>query len=273
MSLSFVVSTGRCGSGLLSRILRANPDVLSIEEVFGAVPAEDLLTGRLDGRGFWRRVAGAAPVVSRATLRTLTDDPGRLYDWLAAVVPRWPARPVPDHYRHLFSLLAERCGGPVIVERTGGSLRFVAGLHRAFPEARFVYLSRDGVECALSMSRRASPPAGCAGAVPLTAFGECWSSTTLEGAAELPLIPHDRWTTLRFETLLRDPAACLRRLARFLGAASPPEWLAWAAGQVEPAGIAAAAALGPGELAALREACSPGYAADEALHASHGHEP
>jgi sulfotransferase family protein len=33
--LTFVVGTGRCGSTLLSRVLREHPDVLSLSEFFG----------------------------------------------------------------------------------------------------------------------------------------------------------------------------------------------------------------------------------------------
>ncbi len=39
------------------------------------------------------------------------------------------------------------------MERSGGSLRIVARLARAFPDARFVHLVRDGRDCAVSMSR------------------------------------------------------------------------------------------------------------------------
>jgi Sulfotransferase family len=35
MRLTFVVGTGRCGSTMLSAILREHPDVLSMNEFFG----------------------------------------------------------------------------------------------------------------------------------------------------------------------------------------------------------------------------------------------
>jgi len=334
MSLTFVVSTGRCGSTLLSRLLRANPDILSLSELFGLVSIEERLAGRLDGRDFWHQLADpvpfidamardglaipeflypyatgrfapetGVPFISHMTLPMLTDDPDHLYDRLAAVVPDWPARPVPDHYRHLFSLLSRKFGGSVIVERTGGSIRSVAHLRRAFPEARFIYLSRDGMDCALSMSKHAGcrlpvlieaararagqrPPADqpaqpgtrfptfdpkaiMGSGIPLASFGDFWSTMTVDGAVDLAGLPLDRWTSLRYEELLRDPAASLRRLAGFLGAASPPEWLSWAADQIEPARAGASTALVSADLDALRAACSPGYAADEALRTRH----
>jgi hypothetical protein len=336
MNLTFVVSTGRCGSTLLSQLLRANPDILSISELFGLVSIKGRLAGHLDGREFWRQIADpvpfidamirgglalpeflypyttgrftpetGVPFISHMTLPMLTDDSDGLYDWLAAIVPCWPARPVPDHYRHLFSLLSDRFGGTAIVERTGGSIRELAHLRRAFPEARFIYLSRDGMDSALSMSKHAGcripvlaeaagararseqgPPADRATRqdtrvpiidakwimeceIPLASFGDFWSTMTLNGAAELLEIPLDRWTTIRYEQLVLDTAASLRRLARFLGVPSSPEWLSWAANQVRPEKIDPSATLAPKDLAELRAACSPGYAADEALHAQH----
>jgi len=324
MSLAFVVSTGRCGSTLLSSLLRANPDILSVGELFGLVSIEDRLTGHLDGPDFWRQISdpvpymdtiardvlapaefrypyatgrftpeNGVPFISHMTLPALTDNPDRLYYWLAAIVPSWPIRPVADHYRHLFALLAEKCGGSVIVERTSGSISSVARIRRAFPEARFIYLSRDGVDCAWSMSKhpgarllarteldKASQPSGRSKArtakkimeseIPLAAFGNLWSSMTQNGAAELSAIPLERWTTLRFEQLVQDPATSLRRLARFLGAAASPGWLLSAVGQIEPA-RSTCAGPAPDDLAGLRAACSPGYVADASLHALHAH--
>jgi hypothetical protein len=336
MNLAFVVSTGRCGSTLLSQLLHAHPDVLSVSELFGLVSIKDQLSGHMDGRGFWRQIADpvpfidamvrdgltlpeflypyttgrfvpetGVPFISHMTLPPLSDDPDGVYDWLATIVPRWPDRPVADHYRHLFSLLSGRFGGAVTVERTGGSIRAVAHLRRAFPEAVFIYLSRDGMDSALSMSKHAGarlpvlaeraaararaaqrPPVDrtprpgtrfptldaklimeCD--IPLAWFGDFWSTMTLNGATELAEMPTERWTAIRYEQLVLDPATSLLRLARFLDVSASPEWLSWATKQVKPDRIGPSAALSSKELAELRAACSPGYAADEALHAQH----
>ncbi|MER6563284.1 sulfotransferase [Streptomyces sp. NPDC001027] len=327
MALTFVINTGRCGSTLLSQLLHEHPDVLSISELFGIVPIKGRLDGRLDGREFWRQIAepvplmdamvrgglalpefrypyetgrfdpeAGVPFISHMTLPALTDTPDALYDRLAVRVSRWPARQVADHYRHLFSWLASHLGRSVVVERTGGSITFVAELRRAFPEARFVYLSRDGVDCALSMSKHAGTRipvlVEAAGTniraalapgpvtrhltldaksimecdIPLPAFGARWSAMTRSGAAELTRMPFGIWTAMRYEQLLLDPVTSLRRLAGFLEVAAPPEWLSSAASQVDPARVGAANLLDPEVLAPLRAACSSGYRADRALH-------
>jgi hypothetical protein len=81
------------------------------------------------------------------------EPPDPLYDELAPVVASWPKRPMPEHSYALFSELATRFGRRVIVERSGGSLKQINFLLENFPDARYVFLHRDGPDVALSMSR------------------------------------------------------------------------------------------------------------------------
>lgn len=189
MELTFVVGTGRCGSTMLSRLLRDHPDVLSMSEFFSTLriaaasgragfPVEEM-----DGAQLWRLLASpfpmldamisdglrtpemlypaggrfdpatGIPLVSHYILPMLGGDPDRLFDELAAEVPRWPRRPAAAQYQHLFGYLARRLGRPVVVERSASSLHMIPLLHAQFPAARFVHLYRDGPDCALSMSR------------------------------------------------------------------------------------------------------------------------
>ncbi|SDT17542.1 sulfotransferase family protein [Actinoplanes derwentensis] len=186
MAPTFVISTGRCGSTLLSRMLRLHPDVLSLSELLSTVRSRHPFGGETDGAEFWRMLsdpdpavdlmvtegltvseliypygrgrfdpAEGVPAICHMTLPMLTDDPDTLYDELAAEVPAWPSRPVADQYRALFSFLSARCDRPVVVERSGGSLNMLPQLRAAFPDARFVYLTRDGADSAVSMSGHA----------------------------------------------------------------------------------------------------------------------
>jgi hypothetical protein len=186
MALTFVISTGRCGSTMVSRMLRVHPEVLSLSELFSTVRNRGYLDGAPNGEEFWRMFsepdpaadvmvaeglgvsemiypygtgrfdpAEGVPAICHMTLPMLTDDPDALHDELAAEVPGWPARPIADQYRALFAHLAERFDRRVVVERSGASLWMVPRLREQFPEARFVYLTRDGADSALSMSRHA----------------------------------------------------------------------------------------------------------------------
>lgn len=188
MPITFVLSTGRAGSTLLSRMLALHPRVLSVSEFFAVLqgilrrhyyPAADM-----DGTELWRiastpdpladamvrsgqqvpemfypyetgrfKAETGIPIICHSTLPLLSDDPDALYDTLAAQVPGWPVRKAADQYRALFGLLAGITDRPVVVERSGGSLILARLLRREFPEARFVFMHRDGLDTALSMSK------------------------------------------------------------------------------------------------------------------------
>jgi hypothetical protein len=100
--------------------------------------------------------------------------------------------------------------------------------------------------------------------IPAAVFGrDFWSPMICAGQAALRALPPGSWTRLRYEDLLRDPAASLTRLAGFIGIGAPPSWLEAAAilaGPPDRRGRigAAAAELGPDAFAALRAACEPG---------------
>jgi hypothetical protein len=73
VKLAFVVSTGRCGSTMLSQILHQHPGVLSVNEFFtslripalfgGAQDYSYFPDGEMDGRELWQLVGAPAPVI------------------------------------------------------------------------------------------------------------------------------------------------------------------------------------------------------------------
>lgn len=184
-----VVGTGRCGSTLLSQMLRAHPEILSISELFSFVTDLGGLIPQAFGRApvtgaeFWAVMAGcyprmnlllrhglrmaevlypfetgrhdptSVPAVLLTTLPHLSDDPDALFDELGAMLSARPQATMADHYRAMFAALMRRFDRKLWVERSGGTLRIVHRLIEAFPEARFVHLVRDGRNTAISMSR------------------------------------------------------------------------------------------------------------------------
>jgi hypothetical protein len=96
-------------------------------------------------------------------------------------------------------------------------------------------------------------------AIPVAAFARYqWSPMICAGVATLSQLPPGSWLSLRYEDLLRDPAATLTTLAAFIGAEAPSPWLAAARQLADPAKIGAAAHLAPAVRAALQAACDPG---------------
>jgi Sulfotransferase family len=213
VSLTFVVGTSRCGSTMLSIMLSVHPEVLSISEFWnifidteGRIPTHDMT-----GDEFWQRISKPAPLYDGLVSAGLTVDekifpsrfsyetgmpsfcrilawsldtdasPDPLYDSLAEEACGWPERSLAEHCRALFESLAARQGRRVIVERTGGSMYQIGFLLKHFPDARFVFLHRNGPDTVLSMSRYPH--------VRLAALRELAASLASSSSAELDMVP------------------------------------------------------------------------------------
>lgn len=180
-----VLSTGRCGSTMISDLLSRHPQILSLSEFFVPLGPEGFAWQHLDGERMWRilttqsaglhamlkgglvvdealyrydapsarfGLADMPPIIA-VTLPHLTDAPETLLDELEPLVRARPRMPLADQYRALFTDLATRFGRRVWVERSGGTLMHAAKLVRLFPEARVIHVYRDGRDTAISMSR------------------------------------------------------------------------------------------------------------------------
>jgi hypothetical protein len=180
-----ILSTGRCGSTMVSEMLNRHPGVLSLSEFFSTLGAAGFAWSRPDGARMWKTYsrqsaavnamlrdgqivseilygheaarsrfqAANMPPIMAVTLPHLTDQPEALYDALEPVVSAQPRRPLGDQYRFLFQHLAQQFGRRVWVERSGGSLMQAAKLLHLFPEARVIHVYRDGRDTSQSMSQ------------------------------------------------------------------------------------------------------------------------
>jgi putative sulfotransferase len=181
-----IISSGRCGSTLLSNLIAEEPETLSVSESLGPVlshlalpPSAEQVTGAhywalLSEPHAWREAtarigevlgtfgrdgdprAGATPPILLVTLPSISAEPDRLFAMLAEEVPHFPAQPVGLHHRMLLDLLAAHTGKRRWVERSGASSAVAGALLAAMPEARIVYLTRNIVPTALSMSKHLS---------------------------------------------------------------------------------------------------------------------
>ncbi|TMB86960.1 MAG: tetratricopeptide repeat protein [Chloroflexi bacterium] len=186
----FVVSSGRCGSTLVSNMLRLHPDILSLSEFlimlmpggFAGGPApiygpqfwailstpkkrmtlmyrndivfDEVIYRPGPGRRFTAET-GVPPILLTA-LPHLTDDPEGLYDEIHDFVMKQGAHTVSRHYILLFEWLRNRFQRKVWVERSGSSLVHLDDVMANFPNARFVHMYRDGRECAISMAHHSA---------------------------------------------------------------------------------------------------------------------
>ncbi|WP_428263977.1 sulfotransferase family protein [Haliangium sp.] len=187
---TFVVGTGRCGSTMLSNMLRQHPLIASMSEFFstvcdvgGRIP-EAFSEQELDGEQFWTFISAIAPrealalrhgvvmpeviypydsptarysaqsgvpAILQVTLPHLTDDHDALFDELGKQVKTWPTQLRSEHYRALFDWLTQRFGKQIWIERTGGVHVIIEPLHDFFPDARFIHIVRDGRDTAISI--------------------------------------------------------------------------------------------------------------------------
>jgi hypothetical protein len=186
---TFVVGTGRCGSTMLSNMLREHPKVLSLSEFFafvgeGGFEPRAFLPHAIDGLKFWSIIAAKGelasfnlrhrvpmaerlypfddpaarfssqsgiPAILQTTLPLLTDEHDALFDILEAEVTFWPTAPIADHYTHLFRWLCGHFDKRIWIERTGTSLLLVSKFLEMFQDARFIHIARDGRDAAISM--------------------------------------------------------------------------------------------------------------------------
>lgn len=181
----FVLSTGRCGSTMISDLLSRHPAILSLSEFMTPLGQEAFARRRPTGAQMWRVYSRQSPAlrammakgevmdellyplgapgmrfgakdlppISMVTLPHLTDAHEALFDELAAFIPTLPRMDLAAHYQALFEHLGRKFGRRVWVERSGGSLMIAHKLLHLFPEARVIHVFRDGRETAISMSR------------------------------------------------------------------------------------------------------------------------
>lgn len=177
-----VLSTGRCGSTLLSELFRLHPLVLSVSEFFSTLGNRAFARSRATGDWIWNLYSApwqrasvvtneavkeilypvksdaarfswsTLPAIMATTLPHLTPEYESLFDELEPVVRSQPLQSPGDHYRFLFDWLCRRFQRRVWIERGGGSLLMASRLIRCFPDARVIHLYRDGRDTALSMS-------------------------------------------------------------------------------------------------------------------------
>lgn len=178
---TIIVCSGRCGSTLVSDLLAEHEAMVPLLEFFGSQYQAGMAQDVLTGERFWDLVTepwlsmntvvklGRVPKEVRYdlsrhetppelsgllgfTLPAISDDPDALLAELSGLVPEFPDQQLGAHYRQLFALLARYGGKPRWVEKSAASGLYVSELLEMFPGVRIVYLTRDIVDVALSMT-------------------------------------------------------------------------------------------------------------------------
>jgi hypothetical protein len=127
--------------------------------------------------------------------------------------PSWPTTRLMDH---LLDLIRPRIG----LEKSPDTLGSMQALRRcvaAYPDARFIHLTRHPVSAQRSMRERLTLvwPASSKLALTVAAASQ-WYTGNLRAARVLADLPTERWLRIRAEDLLTDPVGILTEILRWL---------------------------------------------------------
>ena len=199
----FLVGCPRSGTTLLQRMLDAHPEVAVAPETFFI---RNLWRRRKEFDPDWERGGRArlvdllaqTPELQEMGLdRDAIDEESRSVDWLSAL------------FTALLRRFARDRGASVVGEKTPNHLLYMRTLERLFPACRFVHIVRDPRAVVDSWSR-----------VPwsngsVRADAEVWRKY-MAAARERPPRDRDRLVSLRYERLVAEPEAELKRICDFL---------------------------------------------------------
>jgi hypothetical protein len=203
-----VVGAGRSGTTLLRLMLDAHPR-LAIPPETHFIPrlAEAFPEGELTGEGF------AAALESERRWGDFGLDAAELAAELG------DARPVrlADALRAFYAAYARARGKERWGDKTPGYSAAMVTIQGLLPEAHFIHLIRDGRDVAVASAERNGRP--------LRKTIRVWGRHVSDARAQRVRLRH--YTELRFEDLVSEPEAQLRRLCEYLDLEWDPAMLAY----------------------------------------------
>ncbi len=202
MSAVVVLGVSRSGTTLLKAMLDANSQL--------AIPSESYFIPQL-----WDR-HGEHPE-REAFVEDLRRLP-KIREWgvdPAEVARRLPERPsFSEAIQAIYRCYADSKGKPRFGEKTPLYMQHLDVLERAFPDAAYVHIVRDGRDAALSMlAMKRRPRFNLARPRGLGDFACAWRTEVL---AARRFGGSHRYLELRYEDLVAEPEARLREVCEFL---------------------------------------------------------
>lgn len=200
----FVVGSPRSGTTLVRRLLCAHPRLY--------IPGE---TGFIP----FLRVAPDAPLSRRAVARVLCRIGFLNRHWTHAPEAVEPLAPEPrlrDVLAPLYAARAARYGATRWGDKTPGYVRYLPFLDRAFPDARFVHVLRDGRDVALSARAEFGADHWY---MDLHYLLRQWEINVRRGRRDGSALGPGRYLELRYEELVARPRERMAEVLAFLGEA------------------------------------------------------
>jgi Sulfotransferase family len=192
----FIVGMGRSGTTLLRMMLDAHPEL--------AIPAETHFAPAV--RAYDR--GGPDAAVEAIVGNGLWGEYGLSAEEFAQRVEQVRPAGVGEVLRAFYELYAERRGKPRWGDKSPYYVTVMTHLQELLPEARFVHVVRDGRDVALSTIPLWFGPDDVAG------VAREWCEKLAAARRQAPALPF--YTEIRYEDLVREPAAVLEPICEFL---------------------------------------------------------
>jgi hypothetical protein len=213
--MPIIVGSPRSGTTLLRFMLDAHPDL--------AIPPE---TGFLSLADAWSEAGGDA---ARRVFEDIIAFPSEAPVWndfhlsaetyadeIAMLKPRSASEAVRLFYR----MYAARFGKPRWGDKTPLYCRSMVSIEKLLPEAHFIHLIRDGRDVALSLRSRFFSPGH-----DIETQARYWRDNVESARNARNQCRH--YLEIRYEDLLRNTEAVLRRVCAFIGLRFAPEMLTY----------------------------------------------
>ena len=196
----FIVGCPRSGTTLLRDLLRSHPRL--------TIPPESHFIP-----GFYRSFGDPSSEAEAGRIaRRIVEHP-RIGGW--RIEPRLPdVAGIPSFselVRRLFEQWARIEGKPRWGDKTPHYVTEIPLLMQIFPDAQIIHVIRDGRDVALSWLRTRFEPRN------LYMAARMWKEMVGKGRRDGAALPRDSWLEVRYETLLAQPEATMRRVCDFLG--------------------------------------------------------
>jgi hypothetical protein len=212
----FIVGVGRSGTTLLRMMLDSHPDL--------AIPPETHFVNPLiqaSGRLRWNPKLAARTIVHDERRRW--PDFGLDEEELVEAFERVDPFTTTDAVRAFYVLYAEKHGKHRWGDKTPDYIRKMKKLRNTIPEARFIHVIRDGRDAGLSQNsrivKRGKDP------VPPREMARRWRKRIVKSRLDAEDVEH--YIEVRYEDLITDTEAVLRRVCEFVEIEFEPVMLSY----------------------------------------------
>lgn len=236
-SLVFVTGASRSGTTLMSVVLGKNSRVLCMNEThyFGDC-WDPRSTDTLDADALEEAAARLLARLERGILKAqVTQDDRTKARTFLATLPAQRRTPA-DIYQVIVSKSAQDAGKEIPCEQTPRNIFYASRLLDIYPGARIVHMIRDPRAVMASQKKRWRRRQLATVKLPFyhtirvwanyhpTTMSQLWRRATAQ-ALKLQSDNPQRFLTVRFEDLLRDPEPTVRKVCEFLGIEFEPDML------------------------------------------------